>query len=459
MCGARYILCPVDFNHAHDFVRLLRHHLPMAIATSASFPHPDAAIWLPSRATMRHTMTSSPAPVLARLEVPAKGGLWRFMQRLKGSASRRKTANHLLGLVADDASLPEVRARLRTLVDLGLWNDQPSKGFRNSEARSLGWNLFNVAKAGAVDPGVLHLAFEAGVSPHWTENNRRDDGWSTIFARTGQVDCLLTALSAGTDPHFCDTCNETALHLLVKRAVSQEIEHKRARSATLSAIAGLLEGFCDINHSGQREHHYNGGGPPLQVAVEAMDVDMVRWMLERGARVDLADGYGDFPAHWAATAQGFSVDPARCCEILDALATAGAALDTPNPRGETPLWQAFAWRTWTQAQWFIDHGSNLTTRPHTFRDPQGYEKAGIAGPTLLTLLVRQTHPSDDRAQELATRLLQADPQAWQASLPEGGTLDQWLAQQDNDWQAIRERDALEQSVAPATGVARRGPRL
>lgn len=399
-------------------------------------------------------MTSTALP---RLDIPAQKGVWRLVQRLKGAARRRKTAATLLGLVVNPAYTDAVRSRMRTLVDLGLWNDGLTDQAKQDEARWLGHQLFYVARAGHSDLAIVHMAFEAGVPVDWTQNNQRDDNWTTIFARTGQADCLMVAIAAGADARYCDSCNESALHLLLKRACNSEL--KRERTQTLEAIDRLLQSGYDINETGQNEHRFGGGGPPLRVAVEAMDLDLTRWMVERGARVDLADDRGELPAHWAATTQGFSLDEIKTTKMLDYLASRGAAIDTPNPRGETPLWRSMAWRAWHQARWFMEQGADLTARPHTYQDGQGYEKPGVPGYTLLTQLARHLPPGDAFSRDMLQRILLVDPDAWQASMPEGGTLAQSMAKSGGPWQAMLEQDQFERTVAEAPSGPRKGPRL
>ena len=58
---------------------------------------------------------------LERLDVPGRGGIWRLAYKLAGPATRRRA---IYGLLAGEkVNSRGSIAKMRTLIDLGLWDD------------------------------------------------------------------------------------------------------------------------------------------------------------------------------------------------------------------------------------------------------------------------------------------------------------------------------------------------
>ena len=402
-------------------------------------------------------MVHLPVPTpLPRLDVPAKGWAWALWHRMKSKAERRRVFTTTMNNsnIEEDERL----RRLRTLVDLGLWGDHAARQDRayHSEQSHMGFTLLSSVRSGTCTPLVVHLALEAGVDPNWREHNNYNDTLLTMFARHGRGECLPVVIKAGGNPSLLDSCRKTALHILLENAVN----NSSARARSLLAAELLLAAGVDINDPGQADPgREQKTAPPIQIVIEKWDVDLTKWMVERGARLDVVDGYQETPMHWVASTSGAWDSPP--VELLDYLVAHGAQVDQPNSRGETALWTAIKWRNWNAVDWLLDHDASVRTVPHTFRDGQGYEKPGKKGESLLQALCEACSFSDE-SHVIADKLTANNPQAWEVITPSGQPLRELLEQKESSWRVLAQASQLEASMEqthPTPTAARRPRRL
>ena len=398
-----------------------------------------------------------PTP-LPRLSVAPKTGAWSWWQRLQSKEGRRRAFSYAIlnpDLRLDDE---ERLGRMRTLIDLGLWGDHGEMDKRTfiEERRALGYDILRAHREGLCSVEVLHLALEGGVDPNWHERNHHDDSFFTLFARHNQPDCMERVLDAGANPRWRDTCEDTALHILIDHACMDE----EIKANLLPVVDRLLARGVDINDQGQARHENDRGEPAIQAAIEAWDVDLVQWMLDRGARLDVEDAYGNTPFHWAAMSRrGWGdrhIDP-----LLELLHKHGAPLDAANGRGETPVWAAMAWKNDDVGGWLLEHGASAQCVPHTRQDSQGYEYRGENGPGLLQVFCQNTALNEKTA-AIIPLLTARGSDVWNDPTPEGAPLYEVLRANNSAWLAFVEAGLLDQAVdqvAPAETAPRARPRL
>lgn len=386
------------------------------------------------------------ATTLPRLEVPAKGGAWAMWQRLQSKRARRREFSWTM--LRGDLDDNERLGRLRTLVDLGLWGDHTRRKDVSQERDMMGFDILRAQRECHCTQEVLHLALEAGVDPNWHEKNHYDDSLLTLFVRHNLPDCMKLVLRAGANPRWQDTCNKTALHLLVERAtIDAEV-----RQATLPQIEHLLELGVDINDRGQSRYN-ELGAPPIRIAIEKWDAGLVRWMLGRGASLDVCDEDGDTPMHWVASAHAGWDEP-DYDQMLTLLADHGAPLDKPNMRGETPAWTAMKWRNEKVGGWLLEHGASGVCVPHTFQDSNGYDHPGKPGESLLQVFCENIALTPHTA-DLILLLGGRGSDAWNTITPEGVPLHEALVAEKSPWVPFIQAQALDQAVQPGRAPSRR----
>ena len=390
-----------------------------------------------------------PPTKLPRLDVPAKGWAWRTWHRLKPLSERRLAFSRAMNNtnVDDDERL----ARMRTLIDIGLWGDHRALHHRNEfnhDRRSFGYDILIAAKGGMCLPEVVHLAMEAGVDPDWRENNNYDDTLLTMFARRCQEESLKVVLEAGGNPSLRDSCGKTPLHILLERlAGNQDVDVK---NNVMPIAEHLLSVGVDINDQGDSRNKEKSS-PPIRAAIEKWDQALVQWSIDQGASLDVVDDYQETPFHWAATVnKGWN--EWDCAPFMDFLLANGAKIDEPNPRGETPLWQALKWRNEDVAEWLVDHGANINVVPHTFQDPQGYEKPGKKGAPLLQILTEEVHFCEENI-SLAQKLVNGNPKAWEVITTSGKPLSKVLEKTKSPWLVLVQATQLENTTKPIDQVA------
>jgi ankyrin repeat protein len=395
----------------------------------------------------------SPTP-LPRLEVPSKGWLWRSWHRLKSHPKRRLAfARAIFNETVDD---DERLARMRALVDIGLWGDHHEtqrKQFK-ADVNFMAFDVKLAMRQGLCIPEVLHLMFEAGINPNWRENNNYDDSLLTLFARHCQKDLLKLALAAGANPRWRDSCGKTPLHIAMETLAGNS---DRDVHANVMPIAEhLLASGVDINDPGVARNKEKGS-PPIRTAIERWNVELTQWALDRGASLDVVDDYTETPFHWAATVhKGWG--EWDCAPFMALLLANGAKPDEPNRRGETPVWSALKWGNADMAEWLVDHGADIHVIPHTFQDPQSYEKPGKKGASLLQILTEDFGCHEETV-GLAQKLAGGDRNAWNVMTTHGVPLVERLKQEESPWYAFAQAGQLENSTPTIAKAPARKPRL
>lgn len=395
------------------------------------------------------SLANPPPERLARLETPGMPAPWRWWKKMLGASHRRTMVCRMFN--DPDMTPHAARRRVRTLVDLGLFDDLPwpyqSEHDRDEAHRTFGFSIYNAAMSGNCDAQMLHMAFEGGLARTWSERNNRNDTWTTIFARTGQDQCLRVCMAAGCDVLVRDTCEDTALHLVLKRACRSADAPARARSLALADE--IIQAGHDIDNPGKPSNRFanDKGHPVLQIAVEAGNLEIMRWLLDRGARTDIADGYGDLPLHWLAMTNFNHGAPSTWGNIATLLIEHGASMDKGNARGETPLWLAVAWGNVQAIEWLVSAGADPTIDPAVYRDTQGYEKPEKPPITLLMNVCTNLAPSEPVARHLVGLITNAKPGAWDAPTPDGPSVRKWLSTQAGPWRAVHDKMHLDASTA------------
>lgn len=108
----------------------------------------------------------------------------------------------------------------------------------------------------------------------------------------------------------------------------------------------LIEGGADLNLQNHRQH----GMTPLLYAIRKGRTEMVRILINAGAKIDLGDRFGHKPLYEAIF---------KDIEILEALINGGANLDLPDKQGATATMQAINYGRMENAKVLIKAGANL----------------------------------------------------------------------------------------------------
>lgn len=128
-----------------------------------------------------------------------------------------------------------------------------------------------------------------------------------------------------SDVNARDKGNDTPLSYAVRWRGN--IEGAKVLLANGANMAAKLPGLQGLGGS---------GGTALHQAVAAVDLDMVKFLIESKADVNAKDGAGNTPLITNAETSGHTQQP----EIAKALIAAGAAVNTQNIYGETALFKA-----------------------------------------------------------------------------------------------------------------------
>jgi ankyrin repeat protein len=152
------------------------------------------------------------------------------------------------------------------------------------------------------------------------------------------------------------------VELLVAHGADVNAENE-ALSAPLSLAA--LKGHCDVaSLLLERGAHVDGSSDdnhPVNDFVETGDLDCVRMFIAHGASMTSPDWWG-LPMHHLA---GFTDVSKDYRGIADALLAAGAALDAPNEKGETPLWLAAQRSRPEMVSFLLEKGANPNAKTST----------------------------------------------------------------------------------------------
>ena len=118
---------------------------------------------------------------------------------------------------------------------------------------------------------------------------------------------------------------------------------------------GDREGALEMIDAGADVNGAQGDGTtPLHWAVYKVDVELIRLLLERGAKPDVMNNYGSSPL-----AEAAKVGNAQLVEIL---LDAGADVESANQEGQTALMLAARAGSMNVAEVLVGHGADVNAR-------------------------------------------------------------------------------------------------
>src|ERR1700726_2941310 len=168
-----------------------------------------------------------------------------------------------------------------------------------------------------------------------------------------------------------------------------------ADDASLAALiqAGHRDTALKMIAAGSDVNAAQGDGTtPLHWAVYKIDADLVRALLERGAKPDVVNNYGSSPL-----AEAAKVANARLVKML---LDAGSNAEVPNQEGQTALMLAARAGSRDVAELLVSHGANVNAR-EKWRGQTALMWAVDAGSAELTRFLI-AHKADVNARAQAT---------------------------------------------------------
>jgi len=176
---------------------------------------------------------------------------------------------------------------------------------------------------------VLQLIVLSGVSLAYA--GPKEDFFHAVDVDAAQV--VTGLLKQGFDPNTPDDKGQIGLYLALRGG------------SLKSAQVLLADPRTEIDHA--NDH----GETPLMMAALRGQTDMVRALLDRGARLNRS---GWTPLHYAASGG----DPALVALLLDR----GAEIDALSPNGTTPLMMAARYGAIDSADLLLKRGANPRLR-------------------------------------------------------------------------------------------------
>jgi len=205
-------------------------------------------------------------------------------------------------------------------------------------------------------------------------------------AASGRLWLIRLLIERGADPNFATLGGDTplesavehdrkaALHLLLGLgAVPADSVAGRGSSPLLTAtiygnaeIVGLL-----LDHGADPNDRWGGGDYVIHSAGcgEARDLNMMRILIQRGARLDATDINGDTPLHYAAVP--WFLD---CFHILKFLIAERAPLDAQNDKGKTPLMFSADWGYAKGIHALLEAGASKSVKDKSGKTAQDYAR-------------------------------------------------------------------------------------
>lgn len=345
----------------------------------------------------------SSAAKLPRLDTPARSGWWRFLHRAMDPADRRVAFQKLM--IASGLDVSERMAKMRTLIDLGLWSDinpppvtWPGRvlsffaplslhklviGYEEKERSFLAHALPALLHEG-VPPELLHLALESGID---VNEEMVTDTPLSIVIREGLPEHAKVLIEAGAT--VAATQRQSPLVLAIE-------QYKRAGSRN-AAVDKLIELLLESGADPNEMTSYMGvsGDLPLWVAASTFHPPIVDRLLEAGAKTIPEDHPGkdiiNYTLSHSMTAQWTSEMEQSFRSIVSSLKLYGLDID----RG-SPLVSAISRRFYLAADALVDMGADLRQRNE--------DGMGIAHAVVLNL-----SPSDSLVERI---LPQIPEEAW-----------------------------------------------
>lgn len=140
--------------------------------------------------------------------------------------------------------------------------------------------------------------------------------------------------------------------------------HLAAQHDRLAVCELLIERGADVNSKMPPKYGIGLDNPmqtPLYHAVQSGDPKLVRLLIDHGARVDVADGYGETPLHRAAERANRV--------IVEMLLSHGALVDATDDEGRTPLHYAAKRKDRSIVELLLSHGANADRKSRDGQTP------------------------------------------------------------------------------------------
>lgn len=144
----------------------------------------------------------------------------------------------------------------------------------------------------------------------------------------------------------------TALGSKLKKSDANYGLHRAAQKGNLELAKLFLAAGADINQPIAEDEAYT----VLQSAIISENVHLVRLLVEKGANIHARD-------KWKRTTL-FHAGASKI-KIVQTLLDAGADVNTPNPDGRTPLWNAVRYRKVAVARLLLEHGAKVRTKRYS----------------------------------------------------------------------------------------------
>jgi ankyrin repeat protein len=199
----------------------------------------------------------------------------------------------------------------------------------------------------------------------------------TSYGAKGSIEPMVRLLlSWGAKPKEVDSFGWNALTLappdislsLIKDLIFRGAEPNRVAmhgdpaiirfaGSRLDVVQLLAESGAKVDQEGYL------GQSALGEAAKAGRLDIVRYLLTKGANPKFT-GYGRLtPLHWAASSAKDNT------QVLDFLVGLGVDVNTPSESGQTPLHWVAIWGSEASAKWLLAHGADKNAKDHKGQTP------------------------------------------------------------------------------------------
>ncbi|CAG5119950.1 unnamed protein product [Candidula unifasciata] len=188
-------------------------------------------------------------------------------------------------------------------------------------------------------------------------------------AKNGHLECVRLLLKAGAISNCSDLFGRSPLHLACSRGhvdivtllvqqcahinscrseTGENALHVTATTSHIDVMQVLLDNGGDINATTKQN---KGGDTPLHKAVESDQPDMVEYLCQRGAQLNVSNLLGKCPIH-IASEKGFLLS-------VSILIHYGASLEVTDAHIRTPLHSAIVENQTSVVKLLVDEGANL----------------------------------------------------------------------------------------------------
>lgn len=189
----------------------------------------------------------------------------------------------------------------------------------------------------------------------WTE-----EGVTPLIAAVqyGRLEMVQALLKAGADPNQADEHNQATP--ILWGAIQDPGEETREKGMTLPTEQTKIQIVRLLLESGARINEKNAwGGSALQWAADAGLLDMVKLLIQKGADINAIDMDGFTPLIAAA-----NYDSEQHNQILKALLDSGAKIDAISKNGDTALMYAIHNFKTDNARTLVKAGANINCKNH-----------------------------------------------------------------------------------------------